>query len=86
MAKWWLPDVVVSVDEWPHSATGKVFKLKLRELFGDYELPATATWPCLNRLDGVRRCAVMVPVRDDRAGLAVKCVEESTCGDKDLTC
>ena len=40
VAKWWLPDDVVFVDELPHTATGKVFKLKLREQFGDYKLPS----------------------------------------------
>ena len=35
VAKWWLPDDVVFVDELPHTATGKVLKLKLREQYGD---------------------------------------------------
>ena len=39
VAKWWLPDEVVFVDEMPHTATGKLLKTKLRELFGDYRLP-----------------------------------------------
>ena len=38
IAKWWLPDAVVFTDELPHTATGKVQKLKLREQFGDYLL------------------------------------------------
>ncbi|PQE00889.1 long-chain fatty acid--CoA ligase [Mycobacterium sp. EPG1] len=33
VAKWWLPDDVVFVDELPHTATGKVLKVKLREQF-----------------------------------------------------
>ncbi|MGE0777601.1 long-chain-fatty-acid--CoA ligase [Mycolicibacterium sp.] len=33
VAKWWLPDDVVFVDELPHTATGKVSKLQLREKF-----------------------------------------------------
>lgn len=39
VAKWWLPDDVVFVDELPHTATGKLLKTKLREDFGSYELP-----------------------------------------------
>lgn len=39
VAKWWLPDDVVFVDELPHSATGKLQKAKLREDFKDYSLP-----------------------------------------------
>jgi len=40
IAKWWLPDDVVFVDEIPHTATGKVKKIELRKQFADYELPA----------------------------------------------
>ena len=39
VAKWWLPDDVVFVDELPHTATGKLLKTKLREMFKDYRLP-----------------------------------------------
>jgi acyl-CoA synthetase (AMP-forming)/AMP-acid ligase II len=39
VANWWLPDDVVFVDELPHTATGKIHKVTLREQFGDYELP-----------------------------------------------
>ena len=39
LAKWWMPDDVVFVDEIPHTATGKIQKLTLREQFADYELP-----------------------------------------------
>jgi 3-(methylthio)propionyl---CoA ligase len=39
VAKWWLPDDVVFVDELPHTATGKLLKTKLREQFRDYKLP-----------------------------------------------
>ena len=34
VAKWWLPDDVVFVDELPHTATGKIRKSALRERFG----------------------------------------------------
>ena len=40
VAKWWIPDDVAFVDELPHTATGKLQKLKLRELFRDYVLPS----------------------------------------------
>jgi fatty-acyl-CoA synthase len=39
VAKWWLPDDMVLVDELPLGATGKVLKTKLREQFGDHQLP-----------------------------------------------
>jgi len=39
IAKWWMPDDVIFVDELPHTATGKLQKLKLREKFKDYKLP-----------------------------------------------
>lgn len=40
VARWWLPDDVVFVDELPHTATGKVLKMKLRDQFSDHDLPA----------------------------------------------
>ncbi|MBO0753972.1 MAG: long-chain fatty acid--CoA ligase, partial [Bradyrhizobiaceae bacterium] len=39
VAKWWMPDDVVFVDEIPHTATGKIQKTTLRERFKDYQLP-----------------------------------------------
>jgi fatty-acyl-CoA synthase len=36
IAKWWMPDDVVCVDEIPHSATGKILKMKLRERFANH--------------------------------------------------
>ena len=39
VAKWWLPDDIVFVDEMPHTATGKISKLTLRERFKDHRLP-----------------------------------------------
>jgi acyl-CoA synthetase (AMP-forming)/AMP-acid ligase II len=41
VARWWLPDDVVLVDEIPHTATGKIQKTALREMFRDYRLPGT---------------------------------------------
>src|SRR5580704_5476721 len=42
IAKWWIPDDVVFVDEIPHTATGKILKTALRERFKTYALPNTA--------------------------------------------
>ncbi|MFT4583416.1 MAG: acyl-CoA synthetase (AMP-forming)/AMP-acid ligase II [Gammaproteobacteria bacterium] len=39
IAKWWTPDAVEFVNEIPHTATGKISKLKLREKFSDYHFP-----------------------------------------------
>lgn len=36
---WQTPDDIVFVDEIPHTATGKMYKLKLREQFKDHKLP-----------------------------------------------
>ena len=42
VAKWWMPDDVVFVEELPHTATGKLLKTKLRETFKDYRLPGSS--------------------------------------------
>ncbi len=39
IAKWWMPDDVVFVDDIPLGATGKIDKKILRERFKDYKLP-----------------------------------------------
>jgi fatty-acyl-CoA synthase len=39
IAKWQIPDDVAFVAELPHTATGKIQKLKLREQFKDHRLP-----------------------------------------------
>ena len=36
VAKWWLPDDIIVVDELPHTATGKLSKVALRERYRDY--------------------------------------------------
>lgn len=33
VAKWWLPDDILFVEELPHTATGKILKMKLRESY-----------------------------------------------------
>ena len=40
IAKWWMPDDVTFVTELPHTATGKLQKMKIREQFKDYKLPS----------------------------------------------
>ena len=39
VAKWWLPDDVVFIDEVPKTSVGKFSKKDLRARFADYELP-----------------------------------------------
>lgn len=39
IAKWWMPDDVAFIDEIPHTATGKIQKMALRDIFKDYVLP-----------------------------------------------
>jgi fatty-acyl-CoA synthase len=36
VAKWWMPDDVVVVEEIPHTATGKIQKTRLREQYAGY--------------------------------------------------
>ena len=38
--RWWLPDEVRLVDELPHTATGKLLKTRLREMYGSAPMPA----------------------------------------------
>jgi fatty-acyl-CoA synthase len=39
VAKWWMPNDVVFVDQIPHTATGKIQKLTLRQQFSGYRFP-----------------------------------------------
>jgi fatty-acyl-CoA synthase len=41
VAKWWLPDDVVFIDEVPKTSVGKFSKKTLRDRFADYQLPTT---------------------------------------------
>ena len=41
VAKWWLPDDVVFIDEVPKTSVGKFSKKTLRDRFADYRLPAS---------------------------------------------
>ncbi len=42
VAKYWVPDAVIVLDELPHTATGKISKLTLRQRFRNYLLERTA--------------------------------------------
>ena len=42
IAKWWLPDAMVLVEEIPHTATGKILKTSLRDQFKAYHFPNAA--------------------------------------------
>ena len=41
VASWWIPDEVVAVEELPHTATGKIRKTELRNLFSDFRFTQT---------------------------------------------
>ncbi|HXT79182.1 MAG TPA: 3-(methylthio)propionyl-CoA ligase [Acetobacteraceae bacterium] len=41
VAKWWLPDTVLVVEELPHTATGKLLKTALRTRYRDHYLTST---------------------------------------------
>ena len=43
VAKWWLPDAVLVVSELPHTATGKIQKIALRDKFRDHLLGLSDT-------------------------------------------
>jgi fatty-acyl-CoA synthase len=43
VAKWWLPDDVVFIDEVPKTSVGKFSKKDLRTRFADYQLPDVAS-------------------------------------------
>ncbi|URW77135.1 long-chain fatty acid--CoA ligase [Sphingomonas donggukensis] len=40
VAKWWLPDEILFVDELPHTATGKLLKTAIRQQYKDFRLAA----------------------------------------------
>jgi fatty-acyl-CoA synthase len=42
VAKWWLPDAIVVVEDLPHTATGKLNKLALRARFQDHLIQQSA--------------------------------------------
>ena len=40
IAKWWIPDDVQFIKDMPHTATGKIQKTALRDMFANYQFPA----------------------------------------------
>ena len=38
VAKWWIPDDVIFLEELPHTATGKLLKSKLRDEFKSHKI------------------------------------------------
>lgn len=50
VAKWWVPEAVVFVEELPHTATGKVKKIDLRTKYKDYKWPPPTTQPIVSKL------------------------------------
>lgn len=40
VASWWLPDDIVTIDEIPHTGTGKIDKKQLRTRFADHSWPS----------------------------------------------
>ncbi len=42
VARWWLPEEVLFIDEIPHTATGKIAKTKLREAYSRHPLPGVS--------------------------------------------
>lgn len=42
VAKWWLPDAIVFVEDLPHTATGKLLKTELRTQYKDHKLASVA--------------------------------------------
>ena len=49
IAKWWMPDDVVFIDQIPHTATGKIQKMELRKMFQDYRLPTASSADVLTK-------------------------------------
>ncbi len=43
VAKWWLPDAVEFLDQFPMTATGKIYKLTLRDKFKNYKATSRTT-------------------------------------------
>ena len=45
VAKWWLPDAILVVDELPHTATGKLLKTALRVRYKQHLVNRVAANP-----------------------------------------
>jgi fatty-acyl-CoA synthase len=63
IAKWWMPDDVLFVDDIPLGATGKIDKKVIRQRMKDYVLPAlaAAAAPTLAAADGGQAARIYAP-------------------------
>jgi fatty-acyl-CoA synthase len=62
IAKWWMPDDVLFVDDIPLGATGKIDKKLIRQRLKDYVLPtAVAAAPTLAAADGGQAARIYAP-------------------------
>ena len=62
IAKWWMPDDVLFVDDIPLGATGKIDKKLIRQRLKDYVLPtAVAAAPVLAAADGGQAARLYAP-------------------------
>ncbi len=57
VARWWLPDAVLVVDALPHTATGKLNKLALRERWADHLVQGARTPPLARGMPSGRASA-----------------------------
>jgi len=49
VARWWIPDAVLVVDELPHGATGKLNKVALRERYANHLLTPIEPYATVRR-------------------------------------
>jgi fatty-acyl-CoA synthase len=61
IAKWWMPDDVLFVDDIPLGATGKIDKKLIRSRLTDYVLPTIAAAPILAAADGGQAAKIYAP-------------------------
>ncbi|WP_421738937.1 long-chain-fatty-acid--CoA ligase [Caulobacter sp.] len=61
IAKWWMPDDVLFVDDIPLGATGKIDKKLIRSRLKDYVLPTIAAAPVLAAADGGQAAKIYAP-------------------------
>jgi len=52
VANWWIPDDVVFVEQLPHTATGKLLKSQLREMYKEFRLPTVSPESTKDRAEG----------------------------------
>ncbi|MDP1988620.1 AMP-binding protein, partial [Phenylobacterium sp.] len=65
IAKWWMPDDVVFVDDIPLGATGKIDKKLIRERMADYRLPTAEPAPAAPLLASSPKLYAPEPAQED---------------------